>query len=537
MSAALKAAEQASRRIEGRAASPGFAFGTVHVLAARDARATRHEGADAEAAKLKLALGQALAAISTMMEASEGEAVEMLAFQQAMLDDDALAELAFEAINAGKSAIDAWSEAMASEIAGYEASEDEYFQARSADLIDIRDRVTDHLTGAAADAVPNGSIIFADDLGPSRFLATDWTGGAILLAKGSPTSHVAMLARSRGVPMIVGLAEAVPAGEVVAVDAAAACVIVNPDAIDQRAFETRAQTARQQTADAERFLKKPAFTADGERVKVMLNIADPADLEGLDPVICDGIGLVRTELLFEGKALPDEETQTRAYRTIVEWAAGRTVTIRTLDAGGDKPIPGVTTDGESNPFLGQRGVRLTLAKPDLFKTQLAALLRAASHGDLEIMVPMIAVPRELEATRALLDEVAADLSRRGIPHRRPALGMMVEVPSAAVAPDLFNADFFSIGSNDLTQYVLAAGRDIASVADLARTDDPAVLRMIGQVVAHGRATGIKVSLCGDAGGDPAILPALLATGLRSVSMAPGLVARAKQVISTWSAAT
>ena len=241
---------------------------------------------------------------------------------------------------------------------------------------------------------------------------------------------------------------------------------------------------------------------------------------------------MRTELLFEGKALPDEDTQLAAYRAILLWADGRPVTIRTLDAGGDKPIAGLTPDGESNPFLGLRGVRLTLRRPDVFKIQLAALCRAACHGTLEIMVPMIAVPRELEQVRILLDDVIQDLAARGIDHLRPALGMMVEVPSAALTPNRFDAAFFSIGSNDLTQYVMAAGRDIDSVADLARSDDPAVLQLIAHVVSHGKATGRKVSLCGDAGGDPALINTLLKTGLTTLSMSPGLVAQAKAMISS-----
>ena len=220
------------------------------------------------------------------------------------------------------------------------------------------------------------------------------------------------------------------------------------------------------------------MTADGTPIRIMLNISDPRELAGLDPSICDGIGLVRTELLFHDRhGLPGEEQQYGVYRQIAEWAQGRPVTIRTLDAGGDKSIPGLTPARESNPFLGVRGMRLSLARPDVFRTQLRALARAAMHGDLRIMLPMVTQPRELALARGMLDDEISALTAAGVPARRPSLGIMVEVPAAAIAADRFDADFFSIGSNDLTQYAAAAGRDIGAVADLSDPVQPAMLRL------------------------------------------------------------
>jgi phosphotransferase system enzyme I (PtsI) len=207
------------------------------------------------------------------------------------------------------------------------------------------------------------------------------------------------------------------------------------------------------------------------------------------------------------------------------------VTIRTLDAGGDKPIRNLTLAAESNPFLGVRGLRLSFARPDVFRTQLRALARAAVHGDVKIMLPMVTLPRELAAARAMLDEEVAALLAAKIPARRPRLGIMVEVPAAAIAADQFDADFFSIGSNDLTQYVAAAGRDIGAVADLADPVQPAMLRLLRYVVDAAQAQRIDASLCGDAGGDPHAIPLLLATGLRCLSMAPAMVGRAKLAIA------
>lgn len=522
--------------LKGQCASPGFASGIVTAMETRPSagRASIEDSnADPaiEADALKAAIAHATAELTMLAANAEGEAAEMLGFQIAMLEDDALSEPALAAIAAGTPAALAWGEAMDVEIAGYEASEDEYFRARASDLLDLRERVADALTGTEATLPPPGSIMLADDITPSRFLGSEWQGGAILLRKGSVTSHVAMLARARGVPMIVGLEANDLHGRRVLIDAQRALVLVDPSDDDAKNFEQRRLAGDARKLAAAGFLHRPAVTRDGTRIKTLINVADPAELDDLDPVICDGIGLVRTELLFEGKALPSEDAQAETYARIVRWADGRPVTFRTLDAGGDKPIAGLTPEGESNPFLGVRGVRLTLARPDVFMLQLRALARAAALGDVEIMIPMVSLPDELEAARTLLGQACSQLAAEGKAHRLPALGMMVEVPATALTLDLFDAAFLSIGSNDLTQYVMAAGRDIASVSSLADPGHEAVLRMIGMVCAHGERTGVKVSLCGDAGGDERLIPLLLARGLRNLSMSPRLLASAKQAIA------
>ena len=295
---------------------------------------------------------------------------------------------------------------MIGEIADYETAEDEHFRARASDLRDIRDRVLGALSGAAADSrLPPGAILVGEDLTPSRFLATDWSGGGgIALTRGSASGHVATLARARGVPMIVGLAldlggfaqraEALIDGE-------SATLCLDPEPATREDFAARdASRASASRSATDAFRMRPAFTADGTPIAVCVNIADPAEVETLDPACCDGIGLVRTEFLFSGK----EACRTRR-RNIApidgspNGRRGKPVTIRTLDAGADKPIPGLTLEHEANPFLGLRGIRLSLAKPEPFRTQLEALCRAAVHGAVEIMLPMVALPRELELAR------------------------------------------------------------------------------------------------------------------------------------------
>jgi phosphotransferase system enzyme I (PtsI) len=529
----------AELRLSGHAASGGFAEGRLFVLAGKR-RAERTGGTPVqEAAALQTAIAAALSALRELSANSEQEAAEILEFQIALLEDPELAAPAFTAIDAGRAAGEAWCSALDAELEGYVQADDAYFRARATDIRDIREQVLAELEGEAdALDVPAGAILVAEDLPPSRFLRIDWShGGALVLCAGSPTSHVAMLARSRAVPMLVGLH--VGATELLArtdqhalVDAETGELVVAPSEGSRSAFaQARTGFATLATA-AETLRLQAAQTADGMPIAVLLNIADPDELASLDPALCDGIGLVRTEFLFErAGGLPDEDAQYAVYRRIVEWAGGRPVTIRTLDAGGDKPIAGLTPDGETNPFLGVRGLRLSFAKPDTFRTQLRALARAAAHGPLKIMLPMVTVPAELERAQEMLVAECAALAAHGIAFAQPSLGIMIEVPAAALLAGEFAADFFSIGSNDLTQYVAAAARDNAAVADLAEAALPAVLRLIEHVAQAAATRGIELSLCGDAGGNPKQVPALIRAGLRRLSMPPAAVARAKLVIS------
>lgn len=525
-----------SHIVKGRPASPGLARGRIHRLGA--AAVTRLPTGDRsrEAAALIEAIRASAAALSAMAELADGEAAEILGFQVALLEDDELSRPAFAAIAAGASADAAFAQAMDAEIAGYRAADDSYFQARAGDLQDLRDRVLLALSGAAGrEEAPPGAILCGEDMPPSRFLGRDWTGGGgIALSGGSPSSHVAMLARSRAVPMVVGLGDALAGceGEIL-IDGGSGEIVVDPDAAALSRFDEQCKDAAALAASAALVLDKPAVTRDGTRILVNLNVADPAELKMFDPAHCDGIGLVRTEFLFHGRsALPGEEAQFGVYRAIAEWAGGKPVTIRTLDAGADKPIPGLTPQGESNPFLGMRGIRLSLARPDVLRVQLRALLRASAYGVVKIMLPMVTTPSEIATVAAMLEEERAALAGQGRRLGALPLGIMVEVPAAAIAVDRFEAAFYSIGSNDLVQYVTAAGRDIGAVADLADPLHPAVLRLIRDVAAFGRSVGREVSLCGDAAADAAVLPHLIAAGLRSISVAPAALARAKAAIAS-----
>jgi phosphotransferase system enzyme I (PtsI) len=521
--------------LKGRPASDGIFAGPVFFLESAKAERRPTGDAAAETRAFDEAISASISGLASLIETAEGEGADMLGFQIALLEDDSLLGPARALIAKGQPADQAWRKAVDAEIVGYEMSDDDYFRARAADLKDMRDRVLRHLAGNNANLAQSGAILIGDDVPPSLFLEADWSkGGAIALRHGSPSSHVAILARARGVPMVVGLGDVRPYDHAEAViDGGEGLLVLSPDAPAKKLWSEKARELARKRDRESQFLGRPAHLKDGTRIGLLINVAGPEELDHLDPAHCDGIGLMRSEFLFrDGKALPDEEMQYRAYRRFLEWAGGKPVTIRTLDIGGDKPIKGLTPEGERNPFLGLRGVRLTLARKDVFRTQLRALARAAIHGSLKVMVPMITVADELHETARLLDEVMAGLAGSGTPAKRPPLGIMVEVPAVALAPELLaSAAFFSIGSNDLTQYVMAVARDEHAVASLGDPSHPAVLRLIAQVARYGAEQGIEVSLCGDMAGDPRHVPALIAAGLRTLSVSPTSIGRVKAALA------
>ena len=535
--------QRPERIFAGKIASPGLVAGRIRVHVRRAAEETTAATPAEESSRLEQALVTASTQLSRLSQTVDEAAQGILEFQIALIEDDELIEPVRTAIAAGESAVRAWRKALDAQVAEYQTATDSYFRARAADLADLRDRVLDLLAGVVGEGETEEDgeprIYVGEDLAPSRFLEIDWTnyrGGALLA--GSPNGHVAILARARGIPLIVGLgaiglgAADLVGGADAILDAEEGRLIQDPIRHTRDIF-TRRMTTRSATAAAEaEFLPKPAMTRGGVRISVAINVDEPGIVERIDPAHADGIGLTRTEFLFSAPGgWPDEGKQFEIYARLIAWAKGRPVTIRTLDAGGDKPIPGLTPDGETNPFLGLRGIRLSLSRPEVFSVQLRALARAAASGPLKVMLPMVTVPREIEETRALLKAAVGDLMKRGVAAAMPSLGMMVEVPAAAINAARFDVDFCSIGSNDLVQYVTATSRDNSAVAALHDPLDPAVLELIGRVVASGAASGREVGLCGDMASDTRYLPKLLDLGLRSISVAPARLAAVKAGIA------
>jgi len=530
------AAEQSYR---GEPASPGLAMGALVRLAALAQAVTETvESASAERTRLEAAIEHAKGELAALIAANDAMGADILEFQRELLDDAALAESALAAIAGGSGAVTAWHTSLAEQIAAYESADDDYFRARATDLADLRDRVIAVLTGAntrASEALPDGAILLTDDLTPSRFLAMDWQrlGGAALTA-GSRASHVAMLARARGVPLLTGLqGEPVGLAEDAVLDAHIGVLVTSPNGATRALYASRIAAAQVQHRRAQAALERPAITPAGQRIEVMVNVDDPGAVADEILAASDGVGLLRTEFLFIGRPrLPTEDEQHAAYARILDRLRGKPVVIRTLDVGGDKPLPGVNIAAETNPFLGLRGIRLCLDKPELFRPQVRALLRAGVNRALRVMLPMIATADELTETRRVFAACLAELRAEGIAAEMPPLGIMVETPAAAIAIDLLDAAFYSIGSNDLTQYVMAAARDSGGrVAALNDPGHPAVLRLIKHVVMHGQANGRPVSLCGDMASDPALLKRLLATGLKRLSVAPAALGRIKLAIA------
>jgi phosphoenolpyruvate-protein phosphotransferase (PTS system enzyme I) len=526
--------------LRGIGASAGLAIGRIVIQPAGHGvpRAPGTPAAEGEA--LQAAMVTAAAELQALAgSAGDRAAALILEFQIALLDDPDLIAPILERIASGEPADAAWRAGMDAEISVYRAG-DEVLEARVIDLADLRDRVLDALSPGPQRAVTvdgEQALYVAEDLTPSRFLETDWSrfrGAAT--KEGSASGHVALLARARGTPLLIGLGDdfqRVRDGALALLDAEHGQLVLDPGPTTLVDAQRRLANQAACAAIDAHFLERPALTADGEPVAVLINVDDPALLAAVDPRHTDGIGLTRTEFLFRGPDLPDEARQYRAYAEILKWAAGRPVIIRTLDAGGDKPIAGVTPQGESNPFLGLRGLRLSLSRPEVFTVQLRALARAAVGGHLEVMAPMVTIPAEFDAFRQLFKQAVAGLTARGVEAAVPPLGMMIEVPAAALRASDFDADFMSIGSNDLIQYLMAAGRDIRAVADLYDPRNPAVLELIERVVDVGRRRGVEVSLCGDMASEPDLVPQLLDLGLRHLSVAPTRLGAVKAAIAAW----
>jgi phosphotransferase system enzyme I (PtsI) len=511
----------APREVAGQPASAGIACGPAHIAVDRAESFPPQASVAVERQNLAKAVHRAAAELEALSSRSDAASAEILEFQIEMLTDEEILELAFARIAAGDSAALAWAGGLDAYIADIERSEDSVFSARAADVIDIKTRVLAALTGRPVADFPEGSIFIAKDIAPSQFLAHDWSqGGGVALTGGSTLSHVALLARAKSVPMVVGLGEiAAEPGELILVDGTLGRAVVNPagEAIPAQRIIANQPAHELPGAVANGRL----HTADGVQVGLWLNVNDASDFERLDPGAVDGIGLLRTEFLISAPAdVIDEERQYEWYRRALAWADHRPVTIRMFDLGGDKAIPGLG-GAEDTSFLGVRGIRLLLARPEIARAQARALLRAAAAGNLKVMLPMVTVPSELAAMSAIFAEEAALLAKGGIAHSMPPIGIMVEVPATALTLDLFtHAAFFSFGTNDLAQYLAAAARDNPAVAPLHADAEQALFRLLKLAVDTAKATDIPVSVCGDIAGSPDHTARLLGCGFRDFSMAP-----------------
>ncbi len=418
---------------------------------------------------------------------------------------------------------------------------DEYFAARATDILDVRNRVLRILLGIAESptaALKEPSVIAADDLTPSDTILLDKTLViGFCISRGSATSHTAILARGLGIPAVAGVGAEVLSqknGTKVILDGTKGTVIFAPDEelIDE--YRQRIKVSKKIREEAMKYAKEPAITKDGKQVEVVANIGN---VEGAKSAVdngAEGVGLLRTEFLYlEKTKLPTEDEQFQIYRDILDVFGEMPVILRTLDVGGDKEISYMDLEAESNSFLGHRALRLCLVRPDIFKPQLRAALRASAGYNLKIMFPMVAIASEVRAARKVLDECAAELKEEGIQIAEDIeIGIMVEIPSAALMVDQLakEVDFFSIGTNDLSQYTMAADRTNPKVAELSNAFFPAVLRLVRKVIRDAHKEGKWVGMCGELAGEPLALPILLGLELDEFSINPPMIPLAKQII-------
>jgi phosphotransferase system enzyme I (PtsI) len=538
-----------STRLSGRAAAPGAALAPAFVLAPQlvlTGFPDMASGAEDELARFLGALERAeaeLRELARTVSVSAGEEEgEIFDAHADFAADPELIRLAGEAVGGGASAERAVVDAFGTFRELLVASASEYLAARATDLDDVRDRVVKILMGlsTSGDKPDRRSMIVAHELTPSQTasIPVEVIAG-IVTETGSPTSHAAILARALGVPAVVaceGLLAVTRAGVDVAIDGRAGEVIVDPDPSERREIARRHEQEERRRETLGALRDEPGRTADGHHVELAANIGSIDHIPAAIEAGGEGSGLVRTEFLFLGRvAAPSVEEQTKVYTEILRGFPGHRVVFRTLDAGADKPLPFVQREPEENPALGFRGIRLSLRRPDLFRDQLRALVRARGEvadedaGRLAIMFPLVATATELEAARDTLRMIAAE---EGVDSREIEVGVMIEVPSAALGAARLarHADFFSIGTNDLIQYLFAVDRLNGAVADIGDVLEPDVLALIRSVVEAAHANDAWVGVCGEAAGDPTVAGALVGLGVDELSMTKVAIPEVKDAL-------
>ncbi len=535
---------------QGINASPGVAIGPALVLDAEEFRIPHRTVEPSQAApqirNLDAALDASRQEVQELRQAAARKLGEKNAlifdYHEQFISDPKLRQSAVELIERHHySAAYAFSQVMNEQQRKFRNVKDMYLQERVRDLYDIERRVLRHILGRAREDLTRLSepvIVVAQDIMPSQAVTLDRKhilGFAINV--GGPTSHMAIIARSLGIPAVVALESItndVTGGETLVVDGTHGIVVANPDEETIKLYTARRKEHERLEGELRTLRDEPSVTRDGAPIHLLANIEMPEEAPFAMECGAEGIGLYRTELLFlSSPRLPTEEQQYETFRQVTRAAQGRPVVIRTIDLGADKLAPGMGVQHDHNPVLGLRSLRYCLLHLDLFKTHLRAILRASVEGDVRIMFPMITTVLELRQARATLNDVMEDLDEEGIAFRRSIpIGMMVETPAAAMLSSAFvrEAAFLSIGTNDLTQYTLAVDRGNERVAHLFSCHNPAVLRLIRQVVRAARPREVEVSLCGEMAGSPIYCELLIGLGLRYLSMAPKEIPAIKRLV-------
>lgn len=538
--------------IKGIAASDGVAIAKAYMLIEPDLSFNETTTNDTEAEVLKF--NEALKNSKIELTKIRNNAEEQLGPDKAaifdahllVLDDPELIQPIESKIRDEKaSAPHALTEVTQNFITIFESMDNEYMKERAADIRDVSKRVLAHILGVE---LPNPSIIdesvviIGHDLTPSDTaqLNKQYVQGFVTNI-GGRTSHSAIMSRSLEIPAVVGtkaITSQVKQGDMIIVDGLTGDVIIDPSEDEVKAYQQKRQSFFADREELKKLRDEPSKTADGQHVELAANIGTPNDLEGVKDNGAEGIGLYRTEFLYMGRdTMPSEEEQFEAYKKVLEEMKDKRVVVRTLDIGGDKELPYLNLPKEMNPFLGYRAIRLCLDQTEIFRPQLRALLRASTYGKLNIMFPMVATVQEFRDAKALLLEEKANLESEGVKVSDDIeLGIMVEIPSTAALADVFakEVDFFSIGTNDLIQYTMAADRMSERVSYLYQPYNPAILRLVKQVIEASHKEGKWTGMCGEMAGDETAIPLLLGLGLDEFSMSATSILKARRQIKNLS---
>ena len=539
--------------LEGIAASAGVGIGRAMIVEEPDLTYASRvvDDVDGETERFRAAVAryceETRAQVAAVRAAVGDHEAEILEGHIAMISDPYMTGEMEKLIAQGTCAEDALSQICEMFAGMFEDSGDELTAQRATDVRDVKTGVlTCLLNKRRVDiaTLPQGTVIVTHDLTPS--MTADIRPGsiaAVVTETGGVTSHCAILARAMELPAVLGVPQATQSiadGDDLVVSGSDGTVILHPSEADVASARAQQDKIARERAELSAFVGARTVTADGDEVKLFANIGTPADaVDALDHD-AEGIGLFRTEFLFmDAATMPTEDDQFAAYKKVALTMKGKPVVIRTLDIGGDKDIPYMGLEREDNPFLGFRAIRYCLAREDVFRAQLRALLRASAYGDIRIMLPLVTCYDEVVATRELVRRYMQEFDREKIAYNPDVkIGVMIETPAAALIPDVLAqaADFFSIGTNDLTGYTMAADRGNERVRYLYSAYNPAVLRSVRQVIAAGRAAGIEVGMCGEAAADPLLVPLWIAFGLDEYSVTSSSVLACRREIFTWNRA-
>ncbi|MEV3042278.1 phosphoenolpyruvate--protein phosphotransferase [Paenibacillus larvae] len=538
--------------LRGIAAASGYAMGPAFLLQETEAEIVRRElspeEAEMEVKRFEAEVNQSIAELEELKVQTEEkmgeEHANIFGTHILVLQDEEYIGRVKEMIQSNRINAEAALEDATQEIVTlFESMDNEYLRERAADIRDVSKRIMNHLLGLEAGGlsqVKDSVVLLAHDLTPSDTAQLDRDKIAGFATNiGGRTSHSAIMARSMEIPAVVGLNDVtakVKSGDYVILDGAKGILLINPEESVIASYKELQQKYEARLQELKKFHDKLSVTADGHLLEIVSNIGNPQDAHAAERSGAEGIGLYRSEFLYMGRqSLPSEEEQFDAYKVVAEiFGSKAPVVIRTLDIGGDKELPYMDLPKEANPFLGYRAIRLCLDRKDIFKTQLRAILRASSFGNIKLMYPMIATMQELREANAILAEVKQELDKENIPYNREMeVGMMIEVPAAALVADQLarEVDFFSIGTNDLVQYTMAADRMNERVSYLTEPFNPAVLRLIRNVINAAHQQGKWAGMCGEMAGNLTAIPLLVGLGLDEFSMSAGSILSARALMS------